>query len=52
MWGTRRGGTGRRWRRCIWRYDANLLLQCVLVSLGVALVVKGLVGRGGEKTQG
>jgi protein-S-isoprenylcysteine O-methyltransferase Ste14 len=35
-----------------WRYDANLLLQCVLVSLGVALVVKGLVGRGGEKTQG
>jgi hypothetical protein len=24
----------------------------VLVSLGVALVVKGLVGRGGEKTQG
>jgi protein-S-isoprenylcysteine O-methyltransferase Ste14 len=35
-----------------WRYDANLLLQCVLVSLGVALVVKGVVGRGGEKTQG
>ncbi len=35
-----------------WRYDANLLLQCVLVSLGVALVVKGVVGRGGAKTQG
>jgi protein-S-isoprenylcysteine O-methyltransferase Ste14 len=28
-----------------WRYDARLLMQCVLVWLGVALVVKGLGGR-------
>ncbi len=26
-----------------WRYDERLLLQCVLVSLGVSLVVKGLI---------
>jgi protein-S-isoprenylcysteine O-methyltransferase Ste14 len=47
MWGSAAGFAvlGRR-------YDANLLLQCVLVSLGVALVVKGVVGRRGEKTQG
>jgi protein-S-isoprenylcysteine O-methyltransferase Ste14 len=25
-----------------WRYDAHLLIQCVLVSLGVSLVVRGL----------
>jgi len=25
-----------------WRYDAHLLVQCVLVSLGVALVTRGL----------
>jgi protein-S-isoprenylcysteine O-methyltransferase Ste14 len=25
-----------------WRYDSNLLLECVLVSLGVSLVVKGV----------
>ena len=25
-----------------WRYDANLLLRCVLVSLGVSLIVKAL----------
>ncbi len=25
-----------------WRYDAHLLIQCVLVSLGVALVVRGI----------
>jgi hypothetical protein len=25
-----------------WRYDARLLLQCMLVWLGVSLVVKGL----------
>jgi protein-S-isoprenylcysteine O-methyltransferase Ste14 len=28
-----------------WRYDAHLLIQCVLVSLGASLVVKGLGGR-------
>ena len=27
-----------------WRYDAHLLIQCVLVSLGVSLVVKGVGG--------
>ncbi len=27
-----------------WRYDAHLLIQCVLVSLGASLVVKGLGG--------
>jgi hypothetical protein len=27
-----------------WRYDARLLMQCALVSLGVSLVVKGLAG--------
>ena len=32
-----------------WRYDARLLLQCVLVSLGVSLVARGaLTGRGPE----
>ena len=25
-----------------WRYDANLLLRCVLVSLGVSLIVKAV----------
>ena len=38
-----------------WRYNATLLLQCVLVSLGVALVVKAFAmgrGTGAEKTQG
>jgi len=34
-----------------WRYDALLLLKWLLVSLGVSLVVKGLMGRG-EKAQG
>jgi protein-S-isoprenylcysteine O-methyltransferase Ste14 len=29
-----------------WRYDAHLLIQCVLVSLGVSLVVKGIGPRG------
>ena len=24
-----------------WQYDANLLIRCVLVALGVSLVVKG-----------
>ena len=51
----RRSGDGRRlaevymWMSAAafavlgWRYDARLLLQCVLVSLGVSLVVKGLI---------
>src|ERR1017187_10458148 len=37
-----------------WRYNTTLLLQCVLVSLGVALVVKAFAmgrGTGAEKTQ-
>jgi hypothetical protein len=34
-----------------WRYNAMLLLQCVLVSLGVALVVKAFAG-GVEKRPG
>jgi hypothetical protein len=32
-----------------WRYNATLLLQCVLVSLGVSLVVKAFAGARGEK---
>ena len=32
-----------------WRYDERLLLQCVLVSLGASLVVKGLGMGQGEK---
>jgi len=32
-----------------WRYNATLLLQCVLVSLGVALVVKAFASGRGEK---
>ena len=32
-----------------WRYNATLLLQCVLVSLGVALVVKAFATGQGEK---
>ena len=37
-----------------WRYDAMLLLQCVLVWLGVSLVVKAFTGREaqGERAQG
>jgi protein-S-isoprenylcysteine O-methyltransferase Ste14 len=38
-----------------WRYNTTLLLQWVLVSLGVALVVKAFAmgrGTGAEKTQG
>jgi hypothetical protein len=34
-----------------WRYDARLLLQSVLVSFGVALVVKGWRMGRGEKTR-
>jgi len=29
-----------------WKYNAHLLIQCVLVSLGVSLVVRGLVDPG------
>ena len=32
-----------------WRYNAMLLLQCMLVSLGVALVVKAFASGQGEK---
>jgi hypothetical protein len=32
-----------------WRYNATLLLQCVLVSLGVSLVVKAFAGGRGEE---
>ena len=54
--GRRRGG-GRRccrsymdgvWRELSaagWRYNAALLVRCVLVSLGVGLVVRGVDGR-------
>lgn len=34
-----------------WRYDARLLLQCVLVSLGASLVVKGIAMGRKEKAR-
>jgi protein-S-isoprenylcysteine O-methyltransferase Ste14 len=36
-------GTAASFAALGWRYDAHLLIQCVLVSLGVALVVRGVV---------
>jgi uncharacterized membrane protein len=33
-----------------WRYDAHLLIQCLLVWVGVSLVVKGLGVAGAPET--